>query len=70
MAGGGAEEPKDPPPNIRISKGGEYFLLRKGVWHEVDLSYLGTPMQSVNGKRIQGPPADLDKYPPTTPAKC
>ena len=56
---------KERPPDIWINKqtkGGDHYLLQRGTWYEVELSYLGTP---IIGNQIQGAPPDLEKYPPT-----
>jgi len=49
------------PPEIRITRDGEYYARWKGRWHEAELSYLGTP---ILGERLQEPPSDLDPAPP------
>eukprot|EP00967_Tisochrysis_lutea_P066599 scaffold86829_cov33-Tisochrysis_lutea.AAC.4 len=34
--------PEEPPPEIRITQDGSYYARIKDVWHEAELSYLGT----------------------------
>lgn len=55
------DDPAEPGPEIRVTRDGTYYFLRKGTWYETEVSYLGSP---IIDDIINGTPDDLDPSPP------